>query len=240
MKTRKVSFAQSASKSGSSNRGATCDAMMGSASRDETAEFGVLLLSLQERIQQRLASDLHDSTCQHLIAVSLNIMRMRRAMNDLGSVERICDDIDASIEQALREIRAFTYLLHPQNLLADGLKTTVEQFVDGFSARTSLKASVNIAPEADRLSYEAQRSVLRVIQEALTNVFRHAKATQVKIAMYYMSTLGRRRHVYASPGVSGAGGTQARSRRRRPRFRQGRVWRPSGLPPAPSAPSSHG
>jgi two-component system NarL family sensor kinase len=183
MKTRKVSFAQSASKPGSSNKGATCDAMMGSASRDETAEFGVLLLSVQEGIQQRLASDLHDSTCQHLIAVSLNIMRMRRAMNDLGSVERICDAIDASIEQALREIRAFTYLLHPQNLLADGLKTTVEQFVAGFSARTSLKASVNIGPEVDRLSYEAQRSVLRVIQEALTNVFRHAKATQVKIAI---------------------------------------------------------
>lgn len=183
MNTRKVSFAQSVSKPGSSKRGATCDAIMGSASRDGTAEFGVLLLSLQERMRQRLASDLHDSTCQHLIAASLNVMRMRRAMDDLGSVERICDDIDASIEQATREIRAFTYLLHPQNLLADGLKTTIEHFADGFSARTSLKTSVNIAPEVDRLSYEAQRSVLRVIQEALTNVFRHAKATQVKIAI---------------------------------------------------------
>ena len=104
-------------------------------------------------------------------------------MNDIGSAERLCDDIDASIDQALREIRAFTYLLHPQNLLADGLKSTIEQFVDGFSARTSLKTSLEIAPEVDKLSYERQRSVLRVIQEALTNVFRHAKATEVKIAM---------------------------------------------------------
>jgi two-component system NarL family sensor kinase len=73
--------------------------------------------------------------------------------------------------------------LHPQNLLADGLKSTIEQFVDGFSARTSLNVDLEIAPEVDRLSYERQCSVLRVIQEALANVFRHAKATQVTLAM---------------------------------------------------------
>jgi two-component system sensor histidine kinase UhpB len=163
--------------------GATGDAVARTATRRASANLGVRLLSLQEEVQQRIASDLHDSTCQHLIAASLNVMRMRRAMSDISSAERLCDDIDASINQALREIRAFTYLLHPQNLTADRLKTTIEQFVEGFSARTSLKTSLDIAPEVDKLSYERQRSVLRVIQEALTNVFRHAKATQVKIAM---------------------------------------------------------
>src|SRR6478609_5213857 len=103
------------------------------AARRAAANFSVRLLSLQEEVQQRIASDLHDSTCQHLIAASLNLLRMRRAIGDIGNAERICDDIEGSIDQALREIRAFTYLLHPQNLLADGLKSTVEQFVDGFS-----------------------------------------------------------------------------------------------------------
>ena len=162
---------------------ATGDAVERTAARRAAANLGVRLLSLQEEVQQRIASDLHDSTCQHLIAASLNVMRMRRAINDIGSADRLCDDIDSSINQALREIRAFTYLLHPQNLLADGLKIAIEQFVSGFSARTSLQTIVEIVPEVDKLSYERQRSVLRVIQEALTNVFRHAKATQVKIAM---------------------------------------------------------
>ncbi|SDS76418.1 sensor histidine kinase [Bradyrhizobium canariense] len=156
--------------------------------RRAATNLGVRLLSLQEEVQQRIASDLHDSTCQHLIAASLNVMRLRRALNDIGSAERLCDDIDASIDQALREIRAFTYLLHPQNLLADGLKITIEHFVNGFSARTSLKTSLEIAPEVDKLPYARQRSVLRVVQEALTNVFRHAKATQVKIAMEATNT----------------------------------------------------
>jgi two-component system, NarL family, sensor kinase len=147
------------------------------------ANLGLRILSIQEEVQQRIAADLHDSTCQHLIAASLNIMRLRRARTDRDNAEKICDDIDASINHALNEIRAFTYLLHPQNLLADGLKTTIEQYVEGFSARTSLKSGVAIAPEVDKLSYRAQRSVLRVIQEALTNVYRHAKASRVEIAI---------------------------------------------------------
>jgi two-component system NarL family sensor kinase len=151
--------------------------------RRAAANFGDRLLLLQEEVQQRIASDLHDSTCQHLIAASLNTMRMRRAAGDIDSATKICDDIDASIDQALREIRSFSYLLHPQNLHDDGLKTTIEQFVAGFSARTSLQTHFEIAPEVDRLSYEKQRSVLRVIQEALMNVFRHANATHVTIAI---------------------------------------------------------
>jgi two-component system sensor histidine kinase UhpB len=156
--------------------------------RQAAAEFDLRLLSLQEEVQQRIASDLHDSTCQHLIAASLSVMRVRRAMSDNGSAEKLLDDIDASIDQAQREIRAFTYLLHPQNLLTDGLKITVEQFVAGFAARTSLQTSFEIAPEVDKLAYEQQRAMLRVIQEALANVFRHAQATQVKVAMQATDT----------------------------------------------------
>ena len=162
---------------------ATVDAVERTAKRRATAELELRLVSLQEEVQQRIASDLHDSTCQHLIAASLTVMRLRRAISDNGSVEKLMDDIDASIDQAQREIRAFTYLLHPRNLLTDGLKITIEQFVGGFSARTSLKTSLQIASEVDRLSYERQRAVLRVIQEALANVFRHAQATHVKVAM---------------------------------------------------------
>lgn len=156
--------------------------------RRVVTNLGIRLLSLKEEVQQRIASDLHDSTCQHLVAAGLNVLRMRRAISGNIGAERLCDDIDASIDQAQKEIRAFTYLLHPQNLLSDGLKITIEQLVAGFSARTSLKTSVEIASEVDKLSYERQRTVLRVIQEALANVFRHAQATQVRVAMEATNT----------------------------------------------------
>jgi two-component system, NarL family, sensor kinase len=162
---------------------ATGERVEGTAAKRATTNLGLRLLSLQEEVQQRIASDLHDSTCQHLIAASLNVMRMRRSINEGGGTDRICDDVDASIDQALKEIRAFTYLLHPQNLIPDGLKIAIEQFVKGFSARTSLACSLEVAAEVDEFSFAAQHSVLRIIQEALMNVFRHAKATSVRIAI---------------------------------------------------------
>jgi len=146
-------------------------------------DSNVGLLSIQEGIQQRIASDLHDSTCQHLIAASLSLMRVRSHLGDAALAERLCDDIDASIDEAIREIRAFAYLLHPRNLAAEGLKATIERYAQGFSARTSLCVTVNIVPDVDGLPYDTKRTLLRVVQEALTNVFRHANATEVAIAM---------------------------------------------------------
>lgn len=141
------------------------------------------LASMQEDIQQRIASELHDSTCQHLIAASLGLMRIRCRLGDPAEAERLCDGIDASIDEALREIRTLAYVLHPQNPTVGGLKATIEQYAQGFAARTSLRVSTRISAIVDRLPYENQRSLLRVIQEALTNVFRHAKATEVKIVV---------------------------------------------------------
>nr|WP_249794647.1 ATP-binding protein [Bradyrhizobium sp. Oc8] len=152
---------------------------------DETADLrsSVGLASIQEDIQQRIASELHDSTCQHLIAASLGMMRIRARLDTVDGLERLCDDVDASIDQALREIRSLTYLLHPQNLMAQGLKATIECYAHGFAERTSLRVGIGIDASVDLLSYASQRSLLRVVQEGLTNIFRHAKATEVKIVV---------------------------------------------------------
>lgn len=141
------------------------------------------LASIQEDIQQRIASELHDSTCQHLIAASLGLMRIRSYLGAAAEAERLSNEIDECIDKALKEIRAFTYLLHPQDLTVDGLKATIEHYARSFAARTSLHVGTSISAIADQLPYEHQRLLLRVTQEALTNVFRHAKATEVKIAI---------------------------------------------------------
>jgi len=149
----------------------------------DNVRSSVDLASIQEDIHQRIASELHDSTCQHLIAASLGMMLVRTCLGAADGLDRICDDVDASIDQALREIRSLTYLLHPQNLMAQGLKATIECYAYGFAARTSLRVGIDIDASVDQLSYESQRSLLRVVQEGLTNIFRHARATEVKIVV---------------------------------------------------------
>ncbi len=149
---------------------------------DIDGQVNARLVHIQEDIQQRIASDLHDSTCQYLVAASLSTMRVRSAIGDPAMAERLFDEIDTSIDRALKEIRGYAYLLHPRNLTVDGLKVSIEQYARGFGARTALKVRTGISPEVDRLPFESQHSLLRVVQEALTNVFRHARATEVEIS----------------------------------------------------------
>ena len=148
-----------------------------------TAKLDSELVALQEKLHRKVASELHDSTCQHLVAASLGVMQIRNALSDPRKAEEHCEQVDLSINLALKELRSLTYLLHPQSLFEGGLKTTIEQYAEGFAARTSLAVEVSISPAVDSLPCEEQRSLMRVVQEALTNVYRHARATRVDITI---------------------------------------------------------
>jgi signal transduction histidine kinase len=141
------------------------------------------LFALQEQLHRRIASELHDSTCQHLVAASLGLMQIRNALSDPPTIERHCEQLDVSINSALNELRSVAYLLLPQDLFEGGLKAAIEQYAAGFAARTSLVVEVSISPEVDTLPYEKQQSLMRIAQEALTNVHRHARATKVDITI---------------------------------------------------------
>jgi PAS domain S-box-containing protein len=137
-------------------------------------------LALQDEEHRRIANELHDSTAQHLAAISLNLMRLRavaaiKAAEPIG----ILDEIDGSLEEAIKELRAFTYLLYPPDLETEGLSATLGRYVEGFGRRTGLKITIKSCRNVDQLSLPLQQTLLRIVQEALTNVHRHASATRV-------------------------------------------------------------
>jgi signal transduction histidine kinase len=92
-------------------------------------------------------------------------------------------DVEASLDKALKELRIFTYLLHPPNLEHEGLSATLKEFVDGFCRRAGLESAVRVSRMVDYLPFELQRAVLRVVQEALANVQRHARASRVSVVL---------------------------------------------------------
>src|SRR5262249_24781659 len=89
------------------------------------------------------------------------------------------DEVEQQLAEALRELRIFTYLLHPPNLAKDGLQATLRDFAEGFAARAGLVPRIRIPEEVDELPPDLQRTILRVVQEALTSVHRHAGASHV-------------------------------------------------------------
>jgi PAS domain S-box-containing protein len=135
------------------------------------------ILRLQDEERQRIAGELHDSTVQHLVAVSLNLMRLQKHLpTDEG--QSLMEEIKGSVEEAVREIRIFTYLLRPPGLESGGLAASLKGFVTGFARRTELDISARIPDEADDLAFELQHTLMRVVQEALTNIYRHAGASR--------------------------------------------------------------
>ncbi|MBZ6074708.1 PAS domain-containing protein [Microvirga puerhi] len=138
------------------------------------------LLTLQEEERQRIAAELHDSTAQHLVAVGLNLMKVERLL-PRNDARPILDEIDRSLDQALKELRVFTYLLHPRELESEGLTGAIRSFASGFSERTALPVVTRLTEEADDLPLDLQRSLLRIVQEGLTNAHRHARAERVVV-----------------------------------------------------------
>ena len=143
------------------------------------------LVTLQEDERQRIAMELHDSTSQHLTAMALNLMALRQKSEPRDSMLTLFDEVDKSLEEAMKEIRVFSYLLYPPYLADDGLHTTLLRFVEGFARRTNLKMQIKVAGEVDDLPVVVQRAVLRVVQEALGNVHRHAAATEIVVELAF-------------------------------------------------------
>ncbi len=139
------------------------------------------LLALQDEERRRIANELHDSTAQHLAAINLNLMRVRADAEVKAATRDILDEIGGSLEEATKELRAFSYLLYPPDLQKEGLSVTLRRYVEGFGRRTGLKVTVRSCGSVDQLSFPLQQTLLRVVQEALTNVYRHASATRVSV-----------------------------------------------------------
>ena len=150
---------------------------------NEALQLSQRLSTVQDEERQQIAQELHDSTMQHLAAMNLSMMSLKaRAASD-AKMRKLCEDIEGSLDEASRELRTFTYLLHPPELEMAGLRSTLHRFVEGFATRTGLKTRLDISRKADELSLPVQRSLLRVVQEALANVHRHASASQVSVTL---------------------------------------------------------
>ncbi|RDI57176.1 PAS domain-containing sensor histidine kinase [Microvirga subterranea] len=150
--------------------------------REEVSEISGRLLGLQDEERRRIAAELHDSTAQHLVAAGLRLMQAESlGMPPAG--RRILNEIDRSLEEALKELRVFTYLLHPPGLESDGLAGAVRAFADGFADRTGLHVQAWVDDGVGTLPSELQRALFRIVQEGLANVHRHAGASRAAIAL---------------------------------------------------------
>jgi signal transduction histidine kinase len=87
-------------------------------------------------------------------------------------------------DSALAYVRNLSYLLHPPLLDETGLPGALGWFVDGLAKRSGIRIELKICPdEFPRLGKDRETALFRVIQESLTNVFRHANADRASVEL---------------------------------------------------------
>jgi signal transduction histidine kinase len=141
----------------------------------ESRELSVL----DER--NRLARDLHDAMTQTLFSLRLTLETAASTMADdpQGAVRHV-EAASALVETTFRELRTLIFELRPPALEADGLAETVRKHLEVVGRAHGLAVKVTTSG-ARRLPAQQEAAIYRIVQEAVTNVVRHARATTVEV-----------------------------------------------------------
>lgn len=150
--------------------------------RQMREEFSHSLIEHQEEERRRMAREVHDSTMQLVASLGLSLGQIKRSKS-VKTRTGIVGEMEELVGQIQRELRTVSFLAHPPVVSELGLARAVRQLAGGFGRRTGLEITVE-ADESLSLSQAAEVAIYRMVQEALSNVHRHAQASKVVIGLH--------------------------------------------------------
>ncbi len=139
-------------------------------------------VDVQEEERRHLARELHDEIGQVLSAVSVNLQALNEVI-DVKSRSRLDESIEI-VDRAITQVRNLSLDLRPSMLDDLGLISTLRWYADRHAQRAGLRLEFVADATGDRLPAELEIASYRVVQEALTNIVRHAKATHVRLELH--------------------------------------------------------
>jgi two-component system NarL family sensor kinase len=143
------------------------------------------LLQSQDDERRRVARELHDGVGMYVTGLSLARGKTRTFLDEKNPEHRKvvaeCRDL---IHSAAGEIRSNSYLLHPPTIEEMGLVSALEWLVRGFSSRSGIIISLQLATDLGRLKAETELTLFRVTQEALNNVYRHSGSSTASVRLF--------------------------------------------------------
>ena len=148
-------------------------------------ELSSRVLHAQEKERERIAHELHDDLGQALTAIRINLVELEMDVNqsDLDRITERIDDSKSLIESSLNQIRRLAHELRPSLLDDLGLTSAVRWYVNQFQRRLGLDLEFTASGDQQRIAREVEIVVYRIIQEACTNIAKHADATRVAIQL---------------------------------------------------------
>lgn len=152
-------------------------------SREELRRLSAHIQHIREEEKARIARELHDDLGQQLTALKMAATILEHAHgNDRPPASRDAfKGIYGMIDQLVDSVRRIAADLHPVVLDDLGLIPAIDALVDEFTARYGIRVTRHIDAEGIAFNRESSIQLFRMVQEALTNVARHARATEVTL-----------------------------------------------------------
>jgi signal transduction histidine kinase len=142
------------------------------------------LVDAQERERTRIARDLHDGLGQQLTAIVLQLQAARHS-NDAALAERCRDHALDSAQQAIRQVKTLSFELRPAQLELLGFVAAVKATIDRQRDATGLQSVIRVRGAPPSRLLPAHAVALRILQEGLTNVLRHAQARRLVVRLRF-------------------------------------------------------
>ena len=153
--------------------------------RRDLQRLSAQIIGAQEAERQRISQELHDEMGQALTAMSINLAAIEKELPpELDPVvrERLAETSSLA-DQTLEQVRELALDLRPAMLDDLGLVPAVRWYVNRFAKRLDLEVELEAIDLDERLAPEVETALYRVVQEALTNVARHAQANRVRLRL---------------------------------------------------------
>ncbi len=158
------------------------------------------LIEAKESEHKRLAQELHDGVGQSLFSVSVAMQAIESFVQDNAQLNDYISEVRVELQKVMKDINAYSHQLRPHSLDQLGLEPTIQATIDGIKKnRPDLDIQLTTRG-LDRCDPAVEINLYRITQEALHNIIKYAKATQVHIHIKKDNT-----HIYMTIQDNGVG-----------------------------------
>ena len=141
------------------------------------------LMRMQDEERRRIARELHDSLGQELAAAKMTVDGILKQTSSQLK-DQSAEEASGSIDRALQQVRTMSHLLHPPLLDEVGLVSALRWYLEGMTKRSGIETTLEVQPSSfPRLTAQFETAIFRIVQEALTNVFRHSQASHSQVRL---------------------------------------------------------
>ena len=143
------------------------------------------LFSVQENERKRISLELHDELGQSMAALKMQVGSVARRLGDVPKEElkTVCEDMRNNINQIIENVRRLARDLSPVVLDDLGLQAAIEYLVNNFSKIYNVEVRYQQTDINHLFDEDSQRIIYRILQEALTNISKHAQAKHVSLVI---------------------------------------------------------